>query len=432
MRRTNFKNIGILLVTVISLLLGTQVWGKEQLRFWTMWTGPTQLPVQQEWVNDFNKLHPEIEVVLEPVPWGEYYEKYLAAIAAKNPPDLGVLPPETSVQFGAAGFLEPVDDVIQELKSNLYPSLVQLHTYKGHTWAAPHVNYCQVLFVRSDWLKETGIAPPTSSQKAWTWERLVTVARKMTKSGRWGLTGEICALSRSHATEHAVAMAITRHGTQYRDENGNIIFDNPKTIKAIQELADLLLKYKVIPPATPSYVSGEERMLFQTGKVGMLGASSGNYNLIQKEAPEVFSKLLLLPYPTGPAGGANWISPDGIGIFKGSKNVAMAKEFIKFYLKDENIRKWAKATSGLCATISGNKDPFFNAPIFTVQENQIAWGWGCRTNGKSVAPSDGEVIGMYIFQDLMQDIVVKKVPVEVAVKSTTEKIKNLPSIKQGL
>jgi len=426
------KLLVLILVSVFTLSFLVQGWSKEQLRFWTMWTGPTQLPPQQEWVRDFNKLHPDVEVVLEQVPWGEYYEKYLTAVAAKNPPDLGVLPPETSVQFGAAGFLEPLDDVMAELKSNLYPSLVQLHTYKGHTWAAPHVNYCQVLFVRKDWLKDTGIAAPTSQQKAWTWERLVTVARKMTKAGRWGLAGEICALSRSHSTEHAVAMALVRHGTQYRDEDGNIIFDNPKTVAAIRELADLLLKYKVIPPATASYVSGEERMLFQTGKVGMLGASSGNYSLIKEEAPDVFSQLLILPYPTGPAGGANWISPDGIGIFKGSKNVAMAKEFIKFYLQDENIKKWAKATDGLCATISGNKDPFFDTPIFRVQEQQIAWGWGCRTNGKSVTPSDGEVIGMYVFQDLMQDIVVRKLSVEQAVKSATEKLKNLPSIKQRL
>ncbi len=426
------KLLRVVLVLAFTLSLGSIGWCKEQLRFWTMWTGPTELPPQQEWVRDFNELYPEVEIILEQVPWGEYFEKYVAAIGGKNPPDLGVLPPETSVQFGVAGFLEPVDDIVEELGSNLYPSLVQLHTYKGHTWAAPHVNYAQVLFVRKDWLEDTGIVPPTPDQKAWTWDELVEVAKKMTKDERWGLTGEICSLSRSHSTEHAVAMAITRHGTQYRDEEGNIIFNNPNTIRAVQELADLFLEHKVIPPASPSYVANEEIMLFQTGKVGMLGASSGYYDIIREEAPDVFSQLLLLPYPTGPAGGANWISPDGIGIFKGSKNVAMAKEFIKFYLRDENIRKWAKSTSGLCATISGNEDPFFEAPIFKVQEQQIAWGWGCRTNGKSVTPSDGEVIGMLIFQDMMQDIVVNGIPVDVAVKSAAERIENLPSIKQGL
>ena len=241
------------------------------------------------------------------------------------------------------------------MKSNLYPTLVAVHTYKGHTWAAPHVNYCEVLFVRKDWLKDTGINPPTAAQKAWTWEEFLSVARKMTTGDRWGLTGEISALSRTGATENAVAMALARHGVQYKDEAGNIIFDTPETVKAIKELADLFLEYKVIPPASPSYLFQEGENLFKAGKIGMLGGPSSHYAVIQKDFPDVFSQLLILPFPTGPAGGANWISPDGIGIFKGSKNVEMAKEFIKFYLKDENIRKFAKATGGLCPTISGNK-----------------------------------------------------------------------------
>jgi len=51
------KLLSVVLVLVFILSLGSIGWGKEQLRFWTMWTGSSELPPQEEWVRDFNYLH---------------------------------------------------------------------------------------------------------------------------------------------------------------------------------------------------------------------------------------------------------------------------------------------------------------------------------------------------------------------------------------
>ncbi len=428
-----------LVVFLVCALATTASAAKAKLVFWTMWAGDAHLEVQRGWAEDFAKENPDAEVTVEVVPWGEYYEKYLAAIAGKTPPDLGVLPPETAVQFGAAGWMEAVEDALEEFGiDNIYESLVALHTYKGHTWAAPHVNYCQVLFVREDFLEETGWTVPSEEAQAWTWDEMRQIAEKMTEDtdgdgeiDKWGIGGEIVTLNRSHGTEHAVAMAMKRHGVTYRDLEGNITFDTPETVEAVQGITDLFLKYKVMPPGSPGY-GPEFTMLYETNKIGIFGASSSNYFTFQNESPEAFEKTILLPYPTGPMGGSNWISPDGIGVFKGTKDVKWAKEFVKFYLRDDNIRKWAKATGGLCATKSGNEDPHFQETLFKVQSDQIGWGWATRTNGLMVTPSDGEIIGMYVYQDLIQDIVSKGMSVEDAVKKATETMKKLPSIRQKL
>jgi len=368
------------------------------------------------------------------VPWAESYEKYQTAMAAGTTPDLGVLWPEFSVQIGSAGYLEPMDDLLDEIgRDNIYQTLIDVHTFGGHTWAAPHVNYCQVLFARVDHLMEVGASYP---EKGWPWDEFVEVAKKLTKDtngdgevDRWGIGGEIVDNSMGYGTDHAVAMALARHGVHYIDEEGNVLFGGPDTIKAIKELADLYLEHKVMPPGAPGYIHQEYLQLYEAGKLSMLGASSQNYAVMAAEAPEVLLKTIVLPYPTGPAGGANWISPDGIGVFKNSEHKDTAKEFIKFYLQDENIRKWATATRGLCVTKSGNEAPNFQEPVFKVQEMQIAWGWGVRYNGTWTTPVDGELDGQRICAILMQDIVSKGLSVEEAVEKAKKAIEKLPSLK---
>lgn len=418
----------LVLVMLLTLSFGAMVSAKTQLTFWTMWTSSTQLAVQREWAEDFGKLHPDVEVIVEAVPWGESYPKYQAAMAAGTTPDLGVLWPEFAVQIGSVGVLEPLDSLLDEIgRDNIYENLIDVHSYGGHTWAAPHVNYNQVLHVRESWLKDIGYAVP---EEPLTWETFVDIARKMTKGDQYGIGGEIVSVARSHATDHAVAMAMGRHGIYYKDKQGNVTFDTPQTVVAVQELSDLFLKDKVMAPGAAGYTGGEDNMLYETGKLGINGCSSSFYGVLAAEAPEVYEDTLVLPLPTGPAGGANWISPDGIGIFANSKNKELAKEFIKFYLQDENIRKWAKATRGLAATRSGNEDPFFEDPIFKVQRDQIEWGWGVRYNGSYVSPSDGELDGMFIFSTMMQDIVSKGMPVQEAVTRAAKAIERLPSIKK--
>jgi ABC-type glycerol-3-phosphate transport system substrate-binding protein len=426
---TNKVIWSLVLMLLLTLSFGAMASAKTQLTFWTMWTDKAQLEVQREWAEDFGKLHPDVEVLVEPVPWGESYPKYQAAMAAGTTPDLGVLWPEFAVQIGSVGVLEPLDGLLDEVgRDNIYQNLIDVHSYGGHTWAAPHVNYNQVLFVRESWLKDIGYAVP---QEPLTWEEFVDIARKMTKGDRYGIGGEIVSIARSHATDHAVAMAMGRHGLYYKDKEGNVTFDNPQTVAAVQELSDLFLKDKVMPPGSPGYTGGGEYgMLYQTDKLGMNGCSSSFYGVLAEEAPDVYEDTLILPLPTGPAGGANWISPDGIGIFANSKNKDLAKEFIKFYLQDENIRKWAKATRGLAATKSGNEDPFFEEPIFKVQRDQIEWGWGVRYNGSFVSPSDGELDGMFIFSTMMQDIVSRGMSVQDAVTKAAKAIERLPSIKK--
>ena len=79
------KAIGsLVLVVLLTLSLGAMVSAKTQLTFWTMWTSSTQLAVQREWAEDFGKLHPDVEVIVEAVPWGESYPKYQAAMAAEQ------------------------------------------------------------------------------------------------------------------------------------------------------------------------------------------------------------------------------------------------------------------------------------------------------------------------------------------------------------
>ena len=117
-------------------------------------------------------------------PWGDYNQKQLAAIEAKNTPDLclGVDP----VRYNAMGVLQEVPDIYKEVADSgggFYQDKIDSVTIGGKIWAVPFHSEPQIMYYRSDVLKELGIekTPMTTAD-------FLTFAQKATKPDQkmWG------------------------------------------------------------------------------------------------------------------------------------------------------------------------------------------------------------------------------------------------------
>ena len=118
----------------MGLFLGTAITpavaGQKVVNLWTLMTQPQRIEGMQKVIAHFEKAHPDIKVELSSVGWGEAHTKIMAAVAAGNPPDIGVESYSWPITYSQMGILQPVDDVIAAIgEDNYLPQDLKLNYY---------------------------------------------------------------------------------------------------------------------------------------------------------------------------------------------------------------------------------------------------------------------------------------------------------------
>src|SRR5690606_8594993 len=90
----------VLAGTALSLSMGQAMAQPVSIDFWDMIWGGSEYPVAaQALVDRFNAENPDIQVVYRSVPWSNWYETYVTAIASGSAPDLSTGAGFQAVQF---------------------------------------------------------------------------------------------------------------------------------------------------------------------------------------------------------------------------------------------------------------------------------------------------------------------------------------------
>jgi len=145
--------------------------------------------------------------------------------------------------------------------------------------------------------------------------------------------------------------------------------------------------------------------------------------------PKLASETVLLPAPSGPAGRFHWGSKEAMVIFKESENVDLAKDLLAYIFKDkDSYLDFIK--SGYYAAY-----PIFKSTGDKLAEEDPVWARVIEgTRGTIVdytyplsepCGAADEVMSKFIFADAFSDALVDKKPVEEAIDSTYEKIKEV-------
>jgi len=111
-RRTLLRALAIPpLATAAGCLGGPR--GKTVLRFWNGFTGPDGRTMLRM-VRRFNATHPGIEVVMQRIDWGTYWNKLFVAGLGGRAPEVFVLHTRSLVRFAKAGFTAPLDPYLTD------------------------------------------------------------------------------------------------------------------------------------------------------------------------------------------------------------------------------------------------------------------------------------------------------------------------------
>ncbi len=122
----------------------------------TMWDtepNPATRAAVKAIVDDFQKLHKDVEVRAEGMGWGDMDRKLQAAMAAKSPPTASHTQTYVVTSFRAKGLIEPVDDVVKAIgEDKIFPSVLQWIKYPdGKYWGITHAWGTDMLGGRGDY-----------------------------------------------------------------------------------------------------------------------------------------------------------------------------------------------------------------------------------------------------------------------------------------
>ena len=297
----------------------------------------------QKSIDKFNTEYKDkIHVKLIIVPRAGYETKVNTMAAGKSLPDTTNLSEAMALEFASAGLLADVGNMYTKDKAPL-KSLA--FTYNGKAVGYSCADEILLLYYNKKAFDAAGIPyPPTSADKAWSWDQYVAAAKKLTldKNGK-------------NATEAGFdPKNIIQYGTDFdrlwwqwpivtysnggglmSPDGKQLWINKPESIEAMQALADLYVKHHVAPSVTDKKSWGSIDVNLLTNKVAM--ATSGQWEIgvsLKNSVPDGLEYgVAVLPkfkkavtYNTG--------SP--FGIFNSSKNKEAAMTFVRWWADVKN------------------------------------------------------------------------------------------------
>lgn len=282
--------------------------------------------------------------------FGDFTAKMLAAVQAGNPPDLGYH--QLSIpQMYSLDIVEDVSDVVAELTSKYgapVPAIAEFNAHiDGKWWGIPFMSYTGAWFARRDLFEAKGIDVNTLD----TWDKRRDAALAVSDPANnvwgWGLS-----INRSGDAHGFILGVIQGFGGSFTDESGmKVVFNSPETIAAVKWLAEIYTadKYKpMLPPGVESWTDTSNNEAYLAGTIALTTNQPSVYGKAKADNNPVFPNTAVLHAPKTlkgellEAGGSGWIT-----IFKGSKNIDLAKELVYSLLDPATYTPMVQQGGGL-------------------------------------------------------------------------------------
>ncbi|MEV2240644.1 sugar ABC transporter substrate-binding protein [Micromonospora sp. NPDC049891] len=302
-----------------------------------------------------------IKVNVEVVPWSDLLNRLLAAATTGQGPDVVNIGNTWSASLQATGALVEFDDATLDKvggKDRFVPAALAAAGAPDKPPAAvPLYSLAYALYYNKQSFADAGItAPPT------TWEQVAEVGRKLTGDGKWGLAVE--GANPSENAHHAFTFG-QQYGGDWFDAAGRPTFDTPQNVAAVKRYIDLMAVDKIVNPSNAEYAQNQSVSDFANGKAAMLLWQAAGANLKSQNMAADAYGVAPVPFPaTAPAGGKrvnSMVAGINIAVFKHTKNLDGALEFVKFMTSDTEQVTLNKTYGSLPAVGTVAADPAFAA-----------------------------------------------------------------------
>ncbi|SCM74983.1 Extracellular solute-binding protein family 1 [uncultured Pleomorphomonas sp.] len=364
-----------------------------ELNFWDMnWGGTAYVDAAKALVDEFNKNHADVQVTYRSVPWSNWYETYVTAIASGSAPDISTGAGFQAVQFYDFGEILPVDDVVAAIGPDAFSKgTLDAVKWDDHYIALPWMVDIRAIFYRTDLLTTAGIEPPT------TWDEFRAAAKKLSGSGTYGIVS-----SGDSGGSHWVPTSMINNGSGMFDSERKAAMTSERSMEALDFLGGLVADGSVNPSST-GYTSDDARGSFQRGEAGFI-LDGPNLPELISDAKNKTAVLPPLKGPHGDLGTVYWVN--NIMVYKQSKHPKETMDFLKWW-SDNQLSLWTKGDSnGIPARMEYQKDPYFQGRkhVAYIIDNYLPVARPMSAVAGGTFPAMNEVDGDGFLRTLVQKI----------------------------
>ena len=256
--------------------------------------------------------------------------------------------------------VQPIDDLFtDQVKSDMFPSLLTEATADGHFIGMPAWTNAELLFYRTDLFKDAAnqtafkakygydLAAPT------TWQQYNDIANFFTQQSAAanGGTPKVYGADVKGNVETEWLATVLQAGDKHMvlDDKGNVIVNDAAHKAALDYYVQLATKDNAAPAGAAQIDWGAAQNLFNQGNLAMTRFWAHAYTQIPKDSP-VYGKVGVVPMPAGPGGVAATPGAWYLSVPKAAKQSELSKQFIAFAEKNNALS--LTSSLGLAATKS--------------------------------------------------------------------------------
>ena len=320
----------VIAVTIVVGLVGCPREAGEQVvrySFWDRNFEPTAAALKAE----FEAQNPDIEVVIEITPWGEYWPKVEAGILGDVVPDVFWLNYPNTPRFYDA-------EVLYEWEGDYPPEIADITTYytqgmkdaylkNGKYVVYPKGYDSQAFAINKSKLDQLGIALPSAGA---TYEEITALAatiQPQLPEGEFALGMEWYGQAgHFYFIYNLGGFALSADGT----EDGLAL---PATIAAVEEF-----KAFFAAPYTPSYAATQETTASQryaNNQIAMVFLPSWELPALPAD---VIANTVVIPLPKINGSNRTVVHAVGDAVYSQSENLDAAKKWVAFMNSEDGLR----------------------------------------------------------------------------------------------
>ena len=336
----------------------TMTWGSRD-NFYAPASLNTELAVWKEIEKKTN-----VKVLWEVAPRSQYEaEMQLKFDSGANLPDLLVVPNFDPTQYGQAGVLLPLEDLIEKYAPNIqkvfreYPGAKELMTSAdGHIYGLASIiegsadTLPQTFTIRKDWLSKLGLKEPNTVEE---WYKVLKAFKEKDANGN-GLNDEIPFGSSPYYFSEAFGLQLMS-GSDFKEVNGKVLYQwSDPRMKGYLLFASRLYREGLLDPDFGVETCESTQLKVVKGSIG----SYVNYpdwinsweKLLQGKGEKDSQYIPILP-PLGDNGQRSLDSSVVIdksfsGISKNCKDPILAIKLLDYLWSEEGIRYMAWGIQG--------------------------------------------------------------------------------------
>ena len=156
--------------------------GTTRLSFWAMGNEATNVP---QILPAFEAAHPDIKVVVQPLPWTAAHQKLLTAYAGASLPDVSQIGNTWVAELAAIGALSATPAFADDLLQDQFPAVLETNRIGGRAMATPWYVDTRLIYLRTDLLARAGFdAMPVTWAE---WKRAMHAVKRVAGEGNFAI-----------------------------------------------------------------------------------------------------------------------------------------------------------------------------------------------------------------------------------------------------